>query len=127
MAALRVRARGFCLDPLSQDPAPDARRATLRGEAVDAVLNDLLYQVLKDFSTLIPRLMTKMPTIGRFSLIGGAGALAWLSHGFYAMKGLDEPLEVREVGEEGVASFKMFNAHQTPRRTLRHGTSFASP
>jgi hypothetical protein len=55
---------------------PDWVRATLRGEAVEAVLNDLLYQVLKDFSTLIPRMMTKMPTIGRFSLIGGAGALA---------------------------------------------------
>ena len=55
---------------------PDWVRATLRGEAVEAVLNDMLYRVLKDFSTLIPRMMTRMPSFGRFSLIGGAGALA---------------------------------------------------
>ena len=55
---------------------PDWVHATLQGEAVEAVLNDMLYRVLKDFSTLIPRMMTKMPSLGRFSLIGGAGALA---------------------------------------------------
>ena len=55
---------------------PDWVHATFRGEAVEAVLNDMLYRVLKDFSTLIPRMMTKMQSLGRFSLIGGAGALA---------------------------------------------------
>jgi hypothetical protein len=55
---------------------PDWVHATLRGEAVEAVLSDTLYRVLKEFSTLIPRMMMKLPSVGRFSLIGGAGALA---------------------------------------------------
>lgn len=55
---------------------PDWVRAVLRGEAVESILSDTLYGVLKDFSTLIPRIMTRMPSLGRFSLIGGAGALA---------------------------------------------------
>ena len=55
---------------------PDWVRAVLRGEAIESILNETLYGVLKDFSTLIPRIMTRMPSIGRFSLIGGAGALA---------------------------------------------------
>lgn len=55
---------------------PDWVHATLRGEAVEAVLNDLLYRVLMDFSTLIPRLMTRMSALGRFRLVGGAGAMA---------------------------------------------------
>lgn len=55
---------------------PDWVHATLRGEAIEEVLNDLLYRVLMDFSTLIPRMMNRMPSLGRFSLIGGAGAMA---------------------------------------------------
>lgn len=55
---------------------PDWVRAVLRGEAVESILNETLYRVLMDFSTLIPRIMTRMPSLGRFSLIGGAGALA---------------------------------------------------
>ncbi len=55
---------------------PDWVHATLRGEAVEAVLNDALYRALRDFSTLIPRIMVKMPLMRRFSVLGSAGALA---------------------------------------------------
>lgn len=55
---------------------PDWVRAIFRGEAAEAVLNDALYRALRDFSTLLPRLMVKVSPMGRFGLIGGAGALA---------------------------------------------------
>ncbi len=55
---------------------PDWVRATLRGEAVEAVLNDVLYRALKDFSTLLPRVLTNISPMGRFGILGSAGALA---------------------------------------------------
>lgn len=55
---------------------PEWVRASLRGEAMEAVLNDVLYRTLKDFSTLLPRMLTKLSPMGRFGVIGGAGALA---------------------------------------------------
>jgi len=35
--------------------------------------------------------------------IEGVGELSWLSHGFYNLKGVEDPTEVCEVGETGVA------------------------
>ena len=35
--------------------------------------------------------------------IGGVGELAWVSHGFYELKDVEEPVEVCEVGEIGLA------------------------
>ena len=35
--------------------------------------------------------------------IAGLDGLTWLNHGLYAMKGLDEPLEICEAGETGKA------------------------
>jgi hypothetical protein len=55
---------------------PDWVRAIFRGEAAEAVLNDALYRALREFSTLLPRLMVKVSPMGRFGVIGGAGALA---------------------------------------------------
>ena len=54
---------------------PDWVRAMFRGEAAEAVLNDALYRALKDFSTLLPRLLVKISPMGRFGVLGGAGAL----------------------------------------------------
>ncbi|MDQ7779281.1 MAG: protein kinase, partial [Planctomycetota bacterium] len=34
--------------------------------------------------------------------LGGLEPLVWLNHGLYLMKGVDEPIEVCEVGEEGL-------------------------
>jgi len=34
------------------------------------------------------------------------GALSWLNHGHYRMKGVEEPLEICEVGEEGKARLR---------------------
>jgi hypothetical protein len=51
-------------------------RAVLRGEAVEAVVNDTLYRALRDFSTIVPRLVLKVSPMGRFKRIGGAGAIA---------------------------------------------------
>ena len=54
---------------------PDWVRAMFSGEAAEAVLNDALYRALKDFSTLLPRLLVKISPMGRFGVLGGAGAL----------------------------------------------------
>jgi hypothetical protein len=55
---------------------PDWVRAMFRGEAAEAVLNDALYRALKDFSTLLPRLLVKVSPVGRFGMLGNAGAFA---------------------------------------------------
>lgn len=55
---------------------PDWVRAMFRGEAAEAVLNDALYRALKDFSTLLPRLMVKVSPVGRLGMLGSAGAFA---------------------------------------------------
>ena len=55
---------------------PDWVRAMFRGEAAEAVLNHALYRALKDFSTLLPRLMVKISPMGRFGVLGSAGAWA---------------------------------------------------
>lgn len=55
---------------------PDWVRAMFRGEAAEAVLNDALYRALKDFSTLLPRLMVKLSPMGRLGVLGSAGAFA---------------------------------------------------
>jgi hypothetical protein len=55
---------------------PDWVRAMFRGEAAEAVVNDALYRALKDFSTLLPRMMMKVSPVGRFGVLGSAGAFA---------------------------------------------------
>jgi len=55
---------------------PDWVRAMFRGKAAEAVLNDALYRALKDFSTLLPRLMVKLSPMGRLGVLGSAGAFA---------------------------------------------------
>jgi ferritin-like protein len=55
---------------------PDWVRAMFRGEAAEAVLNDALYGALKEFSTLLPRLMVKVSPMGRLGVLGSAGAFA---------------------------------------------------
>lgn len=55
---------------------PDWVRAMFRGEAAEAVLNDALYRALKDFSTLLPRLLVKISPMGRLGVLGTAGAFA---------------------------------------------------
>ena len=55
---------------------PDWVRAMFRGEAAEAVLNDALYRALKEFSTLLPRLLVKLSPMGRMGVLGGAGVFA---------------------------------------------------
>jgi hypothetical protein len=55
---------------------PDWVLAMFKGEAAEAVLNDALYRALKDFSTLLPRLLVKISPMGRLGVLGSAGALA---------------------------------------------------
>jgi hypothetical protein len=55
---------------------PDWVRAMFRGEAAEAVLNDALYRALQEFSTLLPRLLVKISPMGRFGVLGSAGAFA---------------------------------------------------
>jgi len=55
---------------------PDWVRAMFRGEAAEAVLSDALYRALHEFSTLLPRLLVKISPMGRFGVLGSAGALA---------------------------------------------------
>ena len=42
-------------------------------------------------------------TILRGEALAGLAPLSWLSHGFYTVKGIEEPIEICEVGEEGLA------------------------
>lgn len=55
---------------------PDWVRAMFRGDAAEAVLSDALYRALKEFSTLLPRLLVKISPMGRFGVLGTAGAFA---------------------------------------------------
>jgi hypothetical protein len=55
---------------------PDWVHAMLRGEAVEEVLNDILYRALLDFSTLLPRILVKVSSTRRFSVLGSAGMFA---------------------------------------------------
>ena len=38
--------------------------------------------------------------------IEGIGELAWINHGMYVLKGVEEPLEICEVGESGMAALR---------------------
>jgi eukaryotic-like serine/threonine-protein kinase len=56
-------------------------------------------------------LLTRSPfDVARQALHGAEldelGPLSWLNHGPYKIKGLDEPIEICEVGEEGKAKLK---------------------
>ncbi len=46
----------------------------------------------------------------------GLGSLAWMNHGPYALKGVEEPIEVCEVGEEGAAALKPPHDSEKARR-----------
>ena len=50
-------------------------RALFKQKAVEAVMADALYRGIRDFSTIMPRLMLGMMPTGRFAKLGGAGAL----------------------------------------------------
>ena len=54
---------------------PDWVRNTFRGEAAEAVVGDAIYRALMDFSTLLPRLMMRVSPLGRWGVVGGAGAV----------------------------------------------------
>ncbi|MCU0694386.1 MAG: hypothetical protein MUF54_23610, partial [Polyangiaceae bacterium] len=49
-------------------------RALFRQRAVEAVMADALYRGIRDFSTLMPRLMLSLMPVSRFSTLGSAGA-----------------------------------------------------
>jgi hypothetical protein len=88
---------------------PDWVRAMFRGEAAEAVLNDALYRALKDFSTILPRLMVKISPVGRFGMLGSAG--------MFAERLIDE-LEKRIEPE-----IRAFLA-ESSNRILRHAADF---
>ena len=50
----------------------------------------------------------------------GLSELSWLNHGAYLMKGIDEPLEVCEVGELGKA---ILAEPKDSEKARRHATS----
>lgn len=54
---------------------PDWIRNIFRGEAAEAVVGDAIYRALMDFSTLLPRLMMRISPLGRWGVVGGAGAV----------------------------------------------------
>lgn len=41
----------------------------------------------------------------RGQTLASLNKISWLSHGFYELKGCEEPVEICEVGEEGIAPF----------------------
>jgi class 3 adenylate cyclase/tRNA A-37 threonylcarbamoyl transferase component Bud32 len=56
--------------------------------------------------------------------IDGVGTLAWINHGPYALKGVEEPLEICEAGERGVAPL---NAPETSEKAHRFIAPGAEP
>ncbi len=50
-------------------------RTVVAEQAVEDVLSDALYRSLRDFSTIIPRLVLKALPTGRFAKLGGAASL----------------------------------------------------
>jgi class 3 adenylate cyclase len=56
--------------------------------------------------------------------LDGIGLLTWKSHGLYDLKGVEEPLEVCEVGEAGFASLK---APEASEKVRRHTPMEATP
>ena len=53
--------------------------------------------------------------------IAGIGALSWLNHGTYSLKGVDEPVEICEVGEEGEAALSPPHDSEKARRQVPIG------
>jgi adenylate cyclase len=61
--------------------------------------------------------------------LDGAGLsrpVRWQSYGNYSLKGLDEPLEIREAGIEGVASFAAPSASEKARPTIVRRWGFSA-
>jgi serine/threonine protein kinase/class 3 adenylate cyclase len=56
--------------------------------------------------------------------IAGVGPLAWMNHGPYLLKGVEEPVEICEVGEAGLAVLK---APPNSDKAHRHISSDAEP
>ncbi len=53
--------------------------------------------------------------------ISGIGPLAWLNHGNYSLKGVDEPIEICEVGEQGEAALSPPRDSEKARRHVAPG------
>ena len=53
--------------------------------------------------------------------IAGIGPLSWLNHGHYSLKGVDEPIEICEVGEEGEAPLSPPHDSEKARRHVAAG------
>ena len=51
----------------------------------------------------------------RSHAMDGLNPIHWQSHGFYTLKGVDEPVEVFEVGERGLAPMRV----PSPDKRLR--------
>lgn len=50
--------------------------------------------------------------------MAGLGALSWLNHGLYQLSGVEEPVEVCEVGEAGLAMLKQPPDSEKARRAM---------
>ena len=50
-------------------------RALFKQRVVEAVMADALYRGIRDFSTIMPRLVLSLMPTGRFAKLGGAGAI----------------------------------------------------
>ena len=59
--------------------------------------------------------------------ISGIGPLSWLTHGTYSLKGVDEPIEICEVGEEGEAALSPPGDSEKARRHVAPGDEPVTP
>jgi WD40 repeat protein/serine/threonine protein kinase/class 3 adenylate cyclase len=101
-AALRVRI-GIHLGEvfIEEEPEGSLRRDVL-GMQVDTASRAMSLGV--GGQVLMTRsVFDNARTILRGEALAGLAALSWLSHGFYTVKGIEEPIEICEVGEEGSA------------------------
>ena len=96
---------GLHLGEVEEGVSQVTQQASFVSSAID--LGSRTMSLAQGGQILLTRLMydAARPALREHPPIGTAGAppLRWMSHGQYKLKGADEPMEVFEVGAEGVA------------------------
>jgi len=117
---------GIHMGEVSERPGPDgdAAHSRVEGLAVDLAAR------ISGLARAGQILMSSGVADSARQRLDGAGfsrPILWKNHGDYSLKGMDDPLEIREAGIEGVASFAAPPAGEKARPTLgrRWGLSAA--
>jgi TolB-like protein/class 3 adenylate cyclase/Flp pilus assembly protein TadD len=101
LPAVRV---GVHMGEVSEEPGPDGDAAHPRVEGLAVDLAARIAGLARPGQILLSAPVADSAR-QRLSGLGFARPVAWRVHGPYTLKGVAEPLEIREVGLEGVAPF----------------------